>query len=263
MIRNAALRGADGHGRIHLDPELLSIVKEEAGIAPKGETGKWEPSPKLLEILEAAPEAVARMDRARTDHYMRYSAPKSSGEQHFAKIHMREQEEAESLREPPREITPGAREQAQECWSLWWKTVKQMRVPAMTYALNDAVSPIQAIEFALFHAASLSASLEQARKDIAEIVRTLDTFEVQKNVEGISLTVAGRVMCLVGLKKEAEAERDALREALEEYDKAATALTDQQLIDNQPLMSAIINGRAALSSPTPGHKEGKKHEVSL
>lgn len=34
--------------------------------------------------------------------------------------------------------------------------------------------------------------------------------------------------------------------ALRAYDKAVCALSDKQLIDNQPIMSAIVLGRAAL-----------------
>lgn len=43
-----------------------------------------------------------------------------------------------------------------------------------------------------------------------------------------------------------------LVEALEAYEKAVIALTDRQLIDNQPLMSAVINGRAALQAAKQG-----------
>jgi hypothetical protein len=47
-------------------------------------------------------------------------------------------------------------------------------------------------------------------------------------------------------KKRMERAAPELVKALEAYDKAATALTDEQLINNPPLMSAVIDGRAAL-----------------
>lgn len=45
---------------------------------------------------------------------------------------------------------------------------------------------------------------------------------------------------------------DRLRAALEQYDAACTALTDKQLINAQPIMSAIVNGRAALQGDSAG-----------
>lgn len=45
---------------------------------------------------------------------------------------------------------------------------------------------------------------------------------------------------------------EGLIEALESYEKAILALTDKQLIDNQPLMGAVVNGRAALAQAKGG-----------
>lgn len=52
---------------------------------------------------------------------------------------------------------------------------------------------------------------------------------------------------VMALIEDAQAAHEGLVEALEGYEKAILALTDKQLIDNQPLMGAVVNGRAALA----------------